>query len=389
MFSVKKCCYDTDIGNRAGFLIDNDSGPDLTLFPINRCLHSLASGSDMTARTYAYKIAAWLNYLEKHHKTYQTATAEDVTSFLRSILYRSNGEVISITEHTRSPHTVEAYFAAIRKLYIHLKNTGVKIAMPMQVLPSRKRKEGFTYGMVYAKMKPEMLIDRAFRTGKPPIPYVKWYTPEQADSIMDHFSRLRDKAIFSITLDGARIDEALSISRFFTAFNENTNTVTPVRSKRKDDNSEERQIFLSERSIGLIRDYIVNERSMIVTELQRMGIQAPDELFLNSLNRVGSFGKPVKYENFLAILKRAAKAAGLDPKLIRTHSGRSTRAQEIVRFRVANPGVLSDQQFLDIFGWKNPSSMNPYINRKDPQVTRTTAEILAEIDRQKGSKNEK
>lgn len=91
----------------------------------------------------------------------------------------------------------------------------------------------------------------------------------------------------------------------------------------------------------------------------------PTEIFLNLREREGSFGKPMAYHNALEIIKRAAKHAGLDPAKVRTHSGRSTKMEELLRQQALDPASLTDNQILDIMGWKSMGSAEPYKNRQD------------------------
>ncbi|MCV5434271.1 tyrosine-type recombinase/integrase, partial [Escherichia coli] len=66
-------------------------------------------------------------------------------------------------------------------------------------------------------------------------------------------------------------------------------------------------------------------------------VEYSNYLFLNYKGRYK--GRPLKTRNFLNILKDAAEKAGLDRKEIRTHSGRSTRAQELVEIMRDKPEV--------------------------------------------------
>ncbi|MBS7407000.1 MAG: hypothetical protein KIG15_05060, partial [Coriobacteriales bacterium] len=128
---------------------------------------------------------------------------------------------------------------------------------------------------------------------------------------------------------------------------------------------EGRVCVLSERSRRLLEEYLYNERSAVEGKLIDSGVLVPTEIFLNLREREGSFGKPMAYHNALEIIKRAAKHAGLDPAKVRTHSGRSTKMEELLRQQALDPASLTDNQILDIMGWKSMGSAEPYKNRQD------------------------
>ncbi|MFH4176397.1 hypothetical protein WAJ79_25990, partial [Acinetobacter baumannii] len=64
---------------------------------------------------------------------------------------------------------------------------------------------------------------------------------------------------------------------------------------------------------------------------------------------------------FLNILKDAAEKAGLDRKEIRTHSGRSTRAQELVEIMRDKPGVgVTETLIKEEMGWTSINTLKVY-----------------------------
>ena len=113
-----------------------------------------------------------------------------------------------------------------------------------------------------------------------------------------------------------------------------------------------------------------------------------EALFLNLKNRADSYGTPVKYHNMLEIIKKAAKNAGLDPKRIRTHSGRSTKAGELFRMQAKNPASITDNQILEIMGWKNLSSAEPYKNRQDKETALENWKLLSKLKEERHEEND-
>ena len=81
-------------------------------------------------------------------------------------------------------------------------------------------------------------------------------------------------------------------------------------------------------------------------------------------------------------LKTAARKAGFDETRIRTHSGRSTRANEVFTDWSKNPEKYTENDIKDIFGWKSMDSAAPYLNRNDRERQIAIAEKMQELDNQ-------
>ena len=92
------------------------------------------------------------------------------------------------------------------------------------------------------------------------------------------------------------------------------------------------------------------------------------KLFIN-IKKGNDFGLPLAYRNYLKILKRCAKRAGLDPSKIRTHSGRSTKVMEYVEHQIKHPeDGITDAILMECFGWKSIESIQPYKNHNNPAI---------------------
>jgi integrase len=114
----------------------------------------------------------------------------------------------------------------------------------------------------------------------------------------------------------------------------------------------ERKLHIYAHLAEMIQTYITTER----TEANILGY---DYLFLN--NQGKHKGKPLKTRNFLRILKDAGEGAGLVKSEIRTHSGRSTRAQQLVELMREKPELMITKTFIDEeMGWRSEHSVKPY-----------------------------
>lgn len=155
--------------------------------------------------------------------------------------------------------------------------------------------------------------------------------------------------------------------------------LTTYRSKGRRTGETNRICVLSQRSTKLLEDYFFNERSFVEEEFLNNGKLITNDIFINLKKHSNSYGNTVKYHNILEIIKRAASNSGLNPKQIRTHSGRSTKASELFKYQSEHPNELSDNQIKDIMGWKNIDSAEPYKNKQDRETALNTAKKLRDI----------
>lgn len=379
MYTVKPCIFSTTNGELTGYVISED-GTDIVntdAFYVNLYLHKMAVGSDETAKQYAYKICRFMNYLELRDKTVTSCTDKDLVNYLHSVQYDTQSTVVSIRQRI-SPAATAAFYYPVRGLFIYLHMLRVPISVTVDLIKSRKGKNAYLQGISPAMPSPDLVMDASYKKGAPARDYIKWYKPEEKDALINALRTTRDKAIFSIGCDGFRIDEILS-SRM-SDYDADTGVLTPYRSKRKADGSEMRSSVLSERSRALLEDYLLFERAEVEGYLLDKGMSVDDEIFI-VLRRGENCGRPLGYRSYLRTLKTAAQKAGLDPARVRTHSGRSTRANEIVTDWSENPEKWTEREIMEVFGWSSMNSAAPYINRNDPRRQANIAKKLNELDK--------
>ena len=171
-------------------------------------------------------------------------------------------------------------------------------------------------------------------------------------------------------------DYKSKVDSLMDLYDNSTGILTLFRSKGRQTGNVDRECLLSERSQQLLQEYFFNERDYVEADLLSVGKIPANEIFINIKKRDETYGKPVQYHNILEIIKRAAKKSGFNPSLIRTHSGRSTKASELFRKQATDPGSLTDNQIQQMMGWKQLSSAEPYKNRQDRETTLANAKIL-------------
>lgn len=373
MYNVKRCIYPSrDSKFRNGWLIIH---PDFYLFWTNKYLHHLSLKSSNTAQQYAYKLCKFFNYLETYHSIdYRFANEYHLQKFISFIKYGEKPTSIQLFESRVSGFTIQSYISVFKSFYTYLYNNNRPLSLIIKKHKGTENKYRFLYGNIWKDHKVALIVDNSYNNSKLPREYEKWYSPDQQEAILSHFNTNRDKAIFSISCDGLRIDEILSAQLEF--YNSKQGTLQLSRSKGKTPEDSKRICTLSSRSLTYLENYLINERTPVEIKAFKSGRIISGEIFINLKERRDTLGLPVKYHNVLEIIKRAAKGAGFDPSHIRTHSGRSTKAGELFREQVKNPGSLSDYQICDIMGWKRIESAEPYKNRQDPEIIKENKKVL-------------
>ena len=373
MYYVSRCVYPKSNGPFLdGWIIEHE-----TVYPfyVNKFLHQMNQGSSGTAKQYAYKLCTFLNYLESIHKiSYREATTKHLDLYFKYLRYGNPTNIIDISEENKSGFTIRLYYTVIKRFYQYLYQQGIRFQIDIETEKKSKNKYSYLYGQKWDESYAKLKIDNSFERGKPPVKYEKWYTDEQQEAIISNLRTYRDKTIFSISCDGLRIDEILSAQ--MDLYDNSTGILTLFRSKGRQTGNVDRECLLSERSQQLLQEYFFNERDYVEADLLSVGKIPANEIFINIKKRDETYGKPVQYHNILEIIKRAAKKSGFNPSLIRTHSGRSTKASELFRKQATDPGSLTDNQIQQMMGWKQLSSAEPYKNRQDRETTLANAKIL-------------
>ena len=376
MYKIEAVTYPQAYSDdRTGYQIYSEEDEHY-LYWINKYLHFLANKSSNTARQYGYRLCRYLNFLKARDKTYLLATNSDLKAFITSINITEDENTILLTEGSLMESTLRSYLMTIKRFYVYLWEQNRDFLMDLEPTVREKNRKSLLYGNVWEESSYEFLLSPDISSSKKQRVYEKWYSEDEIEAILSAFNTNRDRAMFALTLDGLRIDEVLSIQKNDVDLQQQTVKLTRSKGKTKET---ARTVILSERSSKLIQDYLFSERDILEMELLEEG-KIPDQtLFLNLRKRTDSYGRPVQYTSWQAILKRAAKKAGMDPKRIRTHSGRSTRAQELYNLQSQFPDQLSDSQIKQIMGWKNIDSGNPYKNDLDKQTALNNHNLISSL----------
>lgn len=341
----------------------------LPVYEVNSYLDELSINNPKTAKTYVYSLVKYFNYLELIGKSYDKATSLTVKHFLtwqiygydKSLKVRSQGNQLSYS-------TLKGDISAIRGFYKFLYSEVDDISMGYTIEKTRVRKESFFYGQI-SQTNFLKIVDKHIRNLKGSKEYIKWYTKDQIQAILDNLNTLRDKAIFLLQLEGMRIDEVLSIK--LSSYDQFDKSIQPTRSKGKEtiNDGEEntlRTIYLDDITANCLDKYIITER----TEAENSSEKYNEWMFIN-LRDGESQGEVLSQANYRKILKTASFRAGLDPNKIRTHSGRSTKAMQLIEQQVLHPeDGISDLIIRELMGWKRIDSIDPYKQNNNKTIAK-------------------
>lgn len=372
-FKVKKFLFETKSGEVVlrHMLTDNL----LPMLVPNQYVEMMSINKLGTGRNHANKLCVFFNYLHEHHNaSYESMSNKQVQKFLAYLIYGDLADLrITDPVDSKSYSTLSGYVSAITNFYRWLdQNYGSQ--MTFYDGERKCQTQSYLYGQIYS-FKYQFIINRVLPDVTGRREYIKWYTEEEKEIILNKFRSLRDEAVFRLTLAGFRIDEALSIS--LSSYDPVQKIVQPTRSKKRQSamngfENRLRKVRLSDETCDIINRYIRSER-MIAENNSRI---ISDVMFLN-LNNGVHLGKPLSYANYRKILRSCARCAGLDEKMIRTHSGRSTKVMDVLEFNAQNPEkAISDVQIQNLFGWASMDCIKPYMNNNSEIMAKAAYDRL-------------
>jgi integrase len=341
---------------------------DKVVFPASRWLKRRSFSSIKSASTYGSIVVRFLNFLLERKVLYWNASAKDMRDFFTKIIEFDNKGRYTIEPNVQKG-TIDLYDAALTSFYKHLTDfydnniiTTYEVSQKDSVLSTESelttRWDNIT---VQAKKAIDLCMPDFKVTDKE---YIKEYTDEEIQALYASLRSAKLRAIFVLTLYGLRIDEVLSIK--LKDYDPKNSSVKPSRSKgRKQGNI--RVIKIGTDAIQLIEAYLLHERKPAELIAKKTKQSCP-YLFVNTrLVHSELDYVPYTYTSYRSAFLRAAKRAGIS-KDIRTHTGRSHRAIELLR--MANEGIveLTDEQIRLIMGWRSMESAEPYIEVENKRI---------------------
>jgi len=369
-FRVVRFRFKTDTGTdwERYMIIDNY----IPCFRVNQWLELKSIRKASTGQEYAKKMAVFLNWLDRRGVSFEIATNHHVRQFLHFLIFGDlRDDTILSLQSTVSSSTLGKYITVITEFYKWLD----EISQTEMLWKSKTVQSGksFLYGQIYS-YEYRHLVDGYAAMLKPGREYTKWYDTKTKQALCANFQTLRDEAVLRLTFEGFRIDEALSVT--FDSYNATDRLIQPTRSKGRvsasGKNNRLRTVVLPVEMCGVLNRYIQTERAIAETESGKIS----QYLFIN-LNAGKTQGEPLRYRNYLKILKRCAKRAGLDESKIRTHNGRSTKVMEFLEHQALHPeDNITDGIIMESFGWRSFASIDHYRDHNNQIIAKAVMEKL-------------
>ncbi|MDA2760488.1 tyrosine-type recombinase/integrase [Bacillus cereus group sp. Bc005] len=320
-------------------------------------LDFVSINSYLTGERYAYALLRYLRYLKRINIHYKDVTKQRVIEEYVKQLLGLNEKILNVD--TNMTYTAVKMNVSVLKSFYYWLEDNMKvmhnpITYESKDIKNIKFKEiKFLYGQIWEFNVEQTILSRL--TYKQKRNHLKWYSEEEKENISKFLPTLRDKLIFQISVEtGMRIGEILSLR--LGDFDPHNNWLSVIKrdniKNQAKAKTKERDVPIYETLSEQIQIYKENER-------RKSDIYYSEYLFLNHKGKYK--GEPLKARNFLHILKSAAEKSGMKRSEIRTHSGRSTRAQELVEIMREHPELgVTEGLILEELGWSSVRSLKVY-----------------------------
>lgn len=320
-------------------------------------LDLISMNSYLTGERYAYALLRYFRFLKVNELHYREITSKKVIEeYIKSLL--GLGEKV-IDYESRMTYTALNTYITVLKSFYHWLEDEHKVTLNPVLFGSRRTRQPslvnakLLYGQIWQFSLEETILSRV--TYRKKHNHLKWYSEQEINDILKQLPTLRDKTLFTISVEtGMRIGEILGLKLdHFNPFDPSLEVVRQQNiENRAQAKTSERILYIYQSLAEMIQAYISTERT-------EADIFQSNFLFLNAKDP--HKGKPLKSRNFLRILKSAGARGGLIKEEIRTHSGRSTRAQQLVELMREQPELGITQAFInEELGWRSERSIKAY-----------------------------
>lgn len=319
-------------------------------------LDFVSINSYLTGERYAYALLRYLRYLKMINIHYKDVTRQGIIEEYVKHLLGLGGKVLNVD--TNMTYTAVKMNLSVLKGFYYWLEDNMNIHNPIpyggnNIKNNEWKETKFLYGQIWEFDVEQTILSRL--TYKQKRNHLKWYSEEEKESIFKFLPTVRDKLIFKISIEtGMRIGEILGLR--LEDFDPHNNWLSIIKRDNIKNHAKaktkEREVPIYETLSEQIQVYKENER-------RKSDIYYSEYLFLNHKGKYK--GEPFKARNFLHILKNAAEKAGMKRSEIRTHSGRSTRAQELVEIMREHPELgVTEGLILEELGWSSVRSLKVY-----------------------------
>ncbi|MBH0162084.1 tyrosine-type recombinase/integrase [Fictibacillus sp. 26RED30] len=342
----------------------------LPLHDVNLFLYETFSSS--TAEKYAYNLVHFFRYLKQvkiHYKDINDIGT--INYYVKQLL--GNNEETKITYAA-----LKTRLNTLHNFYEYLITRGKVSKNPIVTGSGRKSREvdRFLKGIVEPELKQKLAFSIHAKY-KETRHWLKWYTFEDIELISSGFRSYRDKLIFGLSIEtGMRIGEILGLRVCDFSFKECT---LAVKKRLNPDNNAfaktgSRVVPISNVLASSIVHYLTDER------LEVSGLKDTPNNYLFLTKQGPTSGKALKASNYRVILKAAGARVGYDKKELRTHSGRSTRIQQlldlIIEGNEKGESIITEEDMEKLLGLKSAS----FKHYKKPFKARLDSKLKVTLD---------
>ncbi|MGK0466384.1 tyrosine-type recombinase/integrase [Clostridium sp.] len=347
---------------------------DIPISIVNTWLSTVGINSPGTLENYAYKLKRYLEYIDEFNlEYYQVKSANIIQNFFRKIMHENRKKGVYTIKIEVGYDNLNTYqivvtgfyfwldemftvnkklehFAKSKELRAYVKKAGSKEIF--KKMEGRENSIGFDYYEIWSKNHLKILGVARKNCSTNKFDHIKWYTKDEIKIIKGNFKTKRDLAMYSLGLEGARIEEIATIK--INDFNSNEIKVFISESKTM-----VRDIFLSLETCQIIEDYIYTERAKLE---ERLNYKIDSKYLFLNLRKGKSQGKKIKQGNYRKILKNVGKISGMDPSKIITHAGRSTKVQKMLKEGATN------EEIRIVLGWSSDKTIESYRKKFDAEI---------------------
>ena len=377
---VKKTVYQYPDG-RDGKVRYEIVEDDIPLDEVNQWLDTISTNSYLTGQSYAYDLLNYLKYLQILRMHYREVTKKaTIDGFIKYLLGYS-GEGIVELEGKKTLNSIAKNISVLKSFYDWLEDEKSVQQNPIKY-GNRKTNQGkafvkkkFLYGQIFNFEFDENKYLKRFRFKKNQ-DHLKWYTTDEIQLFIDSFTTIRDRVIFRLSVEcGLRISEILGLKKHDI---DEDNRIIKIRRNENYENealakTHERDVPVLD-DIPIVGDDLFTDINNYLIERKQADIYGSPFLFINYQGEYA--GLPMRRRNYLKILKKVGMEIGIDPEKIRTHSGRSTRAQDLLEKSVENE--IPHHFIKNYMGWASIDTLKDYEKKMDTKVQIKALDKLSE-----------
>ncbi|MFC3748705.1 tyrosine-type recombinase/integrase [Paenibacillus sp. GCM10012306] len=300
-------------------LLDSHGNPIIPAIKYLKYLDDIGRRPN-TLKTYCYHLKLYFEFLKEAEQLYTDANFRLLARFigwLRNPYSKENVSPMMPVTALRSENTVNAIMTCVKGFYDFLERTDNIDQDILKDITKESSQKRITFKPFLHHITKDKKIEKNILKIKPPKRNIKTLTQAQIQSIHQGCSNIRDRLILHVLYEGGlRIGELLSL--WIEDFNISNNSIRVRESKS--DAGEGRLVYVSENTINLFQDYIIDiHTSNFDTNFVFVNLSGPNK------------GKPLKYWAVRSFVIRIINKCGVD---FTPHMLRHTYATEMHKYGV-------------------------------------------------------